>query len=75
MVTQEAAAHTAQRIVVALATAARTAGVTHLRMRSGPVREMVLLPADPPVDGAAEHDPEPDPHASREARQARLGAL
>jgi hypothetical protein len=45
--------------VTTLATAARKAGVTHLRLRRGPVSELVLLPDDPPpVDTGKEKDPQ-----------------
>lgn len=72
MVTQETAAHAAQRIVVALATAARAAGVTHLRLRCGPVREMVLLPADPPATEESKDSPEETAEEARRERDARL---
>lgn len=42
------------RAVVALAQAARAAGVLRVRLRRGPVAELDLLPADPPGLTAAE---------------------
>lgn len=59
--------------VVALATAARAAGITHLRLRRGPVAELVLLPPDPPADPAtAGAVADPDPELLRREREARL---
>lgn len=59
--------------VVALATAARAAGITHLRLRRGPVAELVLLPPDPPAEAAAAGEPEaPDLELLRREREARL---
>lgn len=60
--------------VVTLATAARAAGVTHLQLRSGPVRELVLLPADPPatVEPSREKDAQ---ELAAEAEQRRNAAL
>lgn len=60
--------------ITAIAGAARAAGVTHLRLRSGPVREMILLPADPPVETAKDSDADkaPDPELARREREARL---
>lgn len=52
--------------VVRLATAARAAGVLHLRLRKGPVAEMQLLPADPPPLG------EDDKNDTEETRRQRL---
>lgn len=57
--------------ITAIAGAARAAGVTHLRLRSGPVREMVLLPADP-VENGPDPEKEPDPEQARREREARL---
>lgn len=57
--------------ITAIAGAARAAGVTHLRLRSGPVREMILLPADPPVETAKEGERAPDPEAARRERDMR----
>ncbi len=59
--------------VTTLARAARAAGVTHLRLRRGPVAEMVLLPEDPPTAGGP-----PDKDArelAAEAKAARDRAL
>lgn len=39
-----------------IAAACQAAGVTHLRLRSGPVREMVVLPAPPSDEGADESE-------------------
>lgn len=58
--------------ITAIAGAARAAGVTHLRLRSGPVREMVLLPADPPIETAKDPEKAPDPELARREREARL---
>lgn len=60
--------------VVALATAARGAGVTHLRLRQGPVAELVLLPADPPMPQAPSEDAEGDARLERELRLRGGGA-
>jgi hypothetical protein len=57
--------------VVALATAARAAGVTHLRMRVGPVRELILLPPDPPADPSPA-EATVDLELQRREREARL---
>ena len=57
--------------VVALASAARAVGVTHLRMRVGPVRELILLPPDPPTDPAPQAPPV-DLELQRREREARL---
>lgn len=58
--------------ITAIAGAARAAGVTHLRLRSGHVREMVLLPADPPAEKGPDPEKEPDPELARREREARL---
>lgn len=56
------------RAVVALAQAARAAGVLRVRLRRGPVAELDLLPADPPGLTAAEGKP---PETDEEKRRKR----
>ncbi len=58
--------------ITVIAGAARAAGVTHIRLRCGPVREMVLLPADPPVAEEAKTSPEETAEEARRERDARL---
>jgi hypothetical protein len=48
--------------------------VTHLRLRQGPVAELVLLPADPPMLPAPSEDAEGDARLERELRLRGGGA-